>query len=77
MLKAFEARTARAQTRPQDLSPKLLRGAFCAVVRAVAESADEAGRQAPPEGASRVGRGGGASAGRLLITLLYLLCSKP
>eukprot|EP00969_Alexandrium_andersonii_P251048 11095814-Alexandrium_andersonii.AAC.1 len=42
-LQAFELGTARAQTRPQNRSQKLSRGAFCAGFRADAESADESG----------------------------------
>eukprot|EP00969_Alexandrium_andersonii_P023498 1025954-Alexandrium_andersonii.AAC.1 len=46
LLQAFEPGTARAQKLPQQWYPKMLRGAFCAAVRADAESASEAGRTA-------------------------------
>eukprot|EP00969_Alexandrium_andersonii_P035764 1567201-Alexandrium_andersonii.AAC.1 len=42
-LQAFEPGSARAQKQPQHRSLKLWRGAFCAVFRAEAESADEVG----------------------------------
>eukprot|EP00969_Alexandrium_andersonii_P338564 14963102-Alexandrium_andersonii.AAC.1 len=40
-LAAFEAETVRAQERPRNRSPKLPRGAFCAVFRADSETDDE------------------------------------
>eukprot|EP00969_Alexandrium_andersonii_P120476 5326714-Alexandrium_andersonii.AAC.1 len=45
-LHAFEPGTARAQERPEHASLKLWRGAFCAVLRADAASADETNRRA-------------------------------
>eukprot|EP00969_Alexandrium_andersonii_P042255 1853800-Alexandrium_andersonii.AAC.1 len=54
-LRAFGAGTARAQTRPQNRSLKLRRGAFCVAVRADAESADGTGRRARQRRVSRDG----------------------
>eukprot|EP00969_Alexandrium_andersonii_P283696 12542507-Alexandrium_andersonii.AAC.1 len=51
-LKALEPETARTQERPQDLPPKLPRGAFSAVVRTDAESADEMTRRRAFSGGS-------------------------
>eukprot|EP00969_Alexandrium_andersonii_P036938 1618707-Alexandrium_andersonii.AAC.1 len=39
-LRAFETGFARAQERPPNRSPTLLRGAFCTILRADSESAD-------------------------------------
>eukprot|EP00969_Alexandrium_andersonii_P017031 745958-Alexandrium_andersonii.AAC.1 len=47
-LQAFEPGTARAQEWPQHRSPKIPRGAFCAVVRADSESARENGPRGGP-----------------------------
>eukprot|EP00969_Alexandrium_andersonii_P071014 3136197-Alexandrium_andersonii.AAC.1 len=60
MLEAFEARTGRAQKRPQNLSPKPPGGAFCPAVGADAESADETGRRARRRRFSGEVCGGGA-----------------
>eukprot|EP00969_Alexandrium_andersonii_P078929 3480526-Alexandrium_andersonii.AAC.1 len=46
MRQAFESETPWAQKRPQIWSPKLWRGAFYAIVRAAAESADGTVRRA-------------------------------
>eukprot|EP00969_Alexandrium_andersonii_P087974 3881051-Alexandrium_andersonii.AAC.1 len=52
MLQAFEPGTAQAQERPQNWSTQLLRGSFCAAVRADSESDDERGRSGGSEGGS-------------------------
>eukprot|EP00969_Alexandrium_andersonii_P212265 9373629-Alexandrium_andersonii.AAC.1 len=57
MLDAFEPGPARAQKRPQNWYPKLWRGAFCAIIRADAESGDEAGWRARRRRFSAVSRG--------------------
>eukprot|EP00969_Alexandrium_andersonii_P265353 11726906-Alexandrium_andersonii.AAC.1 len=47
-LQAFEPRTARTQEWPQHRSPKIPRGAFCAIVRTDSESASENGPRGGP-----------------------------
>eukprot|EP00969_Alexandrium_andersonii_P122035 5395623-Alexandrium_andersonii.AAC.1 len=70
---AFKPGAARAQKRPQNWSLKLWRGGLCAVVRADAESAVEAGRR---ERRRRFSGGGGdpgerSAPGKLCSCLLY------
>eukprot|EP00969_Alexandrium_andersonii_P269948 11931431-Alexandrium_andersonii.AAC.1 len=62
-LQALQPGTARAQKRPQNRSLRLQRGAFCAVSRADAESADGRGRRACRRRFSR-GSGGRSPPGK-------------
>eukprot|EP00969_Alexandrium_andersonii_P313598 13855010-Alexandrium_andersonii.AAC.1 len=63
-LEAFEPGTSRAQKRPQLWSPKLWRGALCAVCRVDPKSADERGRRARRRRFSGGVRGGGSPPGK-------------